>query len=393
MPDSFPPVHPSSGMHPPNQDIYQKEPSPDSARQRRRSRWFKSTSTHDPISPAAAVSTGTGRRVEAIVQPNMRRRRKRRPGDHTPHFDLVNRITWISVAGVATLYWLLLAGSVLWRRTHPTAPPEAVAPAPTAPALVTNTLEPVLLTEHLNDWQYSLRSMSDLRLQKNEPAAVVAALENILEKTPDFTQARLDLAQVLERQKRYAEARDQLVMVLDRDPTSTTARETLGRIYLALNQPAEALAMARWMIETDSFSAAGHEIAADALLKQDVPAEAIVHLKKLVSLNRDNITLHNNLGAAYIKLGDLRAALQTFREVLRLDDGNTVAHFNMAVVYAQQGDITNTVEVLNQASRRFGNSFVTTWTRGREFDAVRDDPGFARFLTSVESAAGTTNAP
>ena len=132
---------------------------------------------------------------------------------------------------------------------------------------------------------------------------------------------------------------------------------------------------------------------ADALLKQDVPAEAVLHLKKLVTLNRDNITLHNNLGAAYIKLGDLRSALQTFSEVLRLDDGNTVAHFNLAVVYAKQGDITNTVEVLNQASRRFGNSFVTTWTRGSEFDALRDDPGFARFLAAEVSAAGTTNAP
>jgi tetratricopeptide (TPR) repeat protein len=393
MSDPFPPVNPSSGMHPPNQDIYQKEPASNSARHRRRNRWFRLQAAHDPVSPAAAVSTGTGRRVEAIVQPNGRRRRKRRASEHSPHFDLVNRVTWISVTGVAVLYWLLLAGSVAWRRSHPPAPPPATPPESPAVDPMAKSVDTVPLAEHLEDWQYSLDKMSDLRLQKMNPEATIAALETILEKTPHFTQARLDLALALERQKRYAEARDQLVLVLDCDPASAPAREILGRICLALNQPGEALAMARWMIESDAFSAAGHEIAADALLKQDVPAEAVLHLKKLVTLNRDNITLHNNLGAAYIKLGDLRSALQTFREVLRLDDGNTVAHFNLAVVYAKQGDITNTVEVLNQASRRFGNSFVTTWTRGSEFDALRDDPGFARFLASETSATGTTNAP
>ena len=276
MSDPFPPVNPSSGMHPPNQDIYQKEPTSGPARHRRRSRWFRLQAAHDPVSPAAAVSTGTGRRVEAIVQPNGRRR-KRRASEHSPHFDLVNRITWISVASVAVLYWLLLAGSVAWRRSHPPVPQTEAATTPSTSAPATNTVEVVPLAVHLKHWQNSLRKMSDLRLQKNDPADAVAALETILRKTPDFTQARLDLALALERQKRYAEARDQLVLVLDRDPASAPAREILGRICLALNQPGEALAMARWMIESDPFSAAGHEIAADALLKQDVPAEAVLH--------------------------------------------------------------------------------------------------------------------
>lgn len=391
MPDPLPPVNPSSGMHPPNQDIYQKDPSRDTSPGRRRSRWFKFGSAIEPISPAAAVSTGSGRHVEAIALPNERRRRRRRPGEHSLHVNLVNRITWISVAGVAVLYWLLLLGSEMWRRAHPPALKPAAASQPATAAPATNAVESVALSEHVEAWQHSLRKMSDLRLQKSEPAMVIAGLENVLKETPDFTQARLDLALALERQKRYAEARDHLIQVLARDPTSAKARETLGHVYLALNQPVEALTMARWIIEGDPFSVEGHGIAADALLKQDVTAEAVVHLKKLVSLNRDNITLHNNLGAAYIKLGDFRSALQTFREVLRLDEGNTVAHFNLAVTYAKQGDTTNTVDVLSQAARRFGNSFVTTWTRGAEFDAVRNDPGFAQFLTSAETSA--TNAP
>lgn len=378
-------------MQPPNQDIYQKEPVRDLSRRQARKRWFNFGSSEVTNSPAAAVSTGSGRRVEAIDIPE-RRRRRRRPGEHSPQVDLINRITWISVAAVAVLYWLLLAGTLAWRRAHPPPPPPVAKAKPVAqPEPTTNTLESAPLAERLESWQRSVRKISDLRLQKYDPATAIATLEDVLKMTPDFIQARLDLALALERQKRFDEARHHLMLVLDRDPNSTPAREALGRMYLALNQPDEAMAMARWMIETDPFSTVGHEIAADALLKQDVPAEAVVHLKKLVSLNRDNITLHNNLGAAYIKLNDLRSALQTFREVLRLDEENTVAHFNLAVVYAKQGDLTNTVDILSQASRRFGPSFVTTWTRGSEFDAVRADPAFAPFIAVPEPLA--TNNP
>lgn len=391
------PDRPAPGMQPPHQNIYQQEAPREPSRRRRR-RWL--SLGRPPVetpSPAAVVSSGPAWRGEAPPppRPEEKRRRRRRAGEHSPHLDLINRLTWITVTGVAVAYLVLLAAVEGWRRTHPKPPPSTPVPAAATNAAPAEAARP--LEDRIEEWKRGLRMVSDWRKQKGTQAQAEAAgtMAKVLDLIPEYTEARLELALALERGKDYAAARDHLLEVLDQAPGSTEARLALGRVYLARNEPGEALMMARWMIESDPFSNAAHEIAADALLKQNVPAEAVVHLKKLVSLNRDNITLHNNLGMAYLRAGDLRSALQTFKEVLRLDEGNTVAHFNMAVAYAQQGQASNTVDVLTEASRRFGPSFVLTWARGPDFDPVRQDPAFTRFLEQSEppTAPAPTNAP
>lgn len=390
---------PFLGMQPPNQDIYQQGPDPLPPRRRRRRRWLSlGRKGADQPSPASAVSTGPALRPDLPPREEHQRRRHRRRSEHSPRLDLINRLTWISVTGVAVAYLALLVAVEGWRRTHPRPPPPRENPASVTVSNRPATTETRLLTERMAAWQRGLRLQADWRLQRGNQApaeAVVQAMSKVLAEVPDFTQARLELALALERKKEYAAARDQFLEVLDNDPGSGEARLGLARVYLALQDPVQALNLARWIIELDALSSAAHEIAAEALMKQNVPAEAITHLKKLASLNRDNIGLHNNLGLAYLKAGDFRSALQTFREVLRLDEGNSVAHYNLAVTYAQQGLASNTVDVLTEASRRFGSSFVMTWARGAEFEPVAEDPVFVQFLTQngTGTPAGSTNAP
>lgn len=386
---------PSSGIQPPNQDIYGQGERPDPVRRRRR-RWF--SRKHAPavnVSPTEAISVGVAPRAETPVRMEEHRRRRRRHG-HSRELGLINRVTWIAVTVVTLLYLGLLAAVVLWQRTHPKVQKievEPIAPAENVAAVQPTNMAPLQpVSESIAHWKSALQTLEAIHKVKTKqhPSEVAALLEKALAETPNFTQARLELALALMEQKNHTAARDHLLEVLNHDPASLPGQEALGRVFLALNQPDEALALARWMVDNDPYSTPAHELAAEALLKQNVTADAIVHLKKLTSLNRDNLALQNNLGAAYIKVGDYRSALQTFREVLRMDEGNSVAHFNLAVAYAQQQQASNSVEVLTQAARRFGHPFVATWTRGAEFDAVRDDPVFVQFLGHPEAL---TNAP
>ena len=392
---------PSAGIQPPNQDIYGQNDRPDTMKRRRR--WFsRKAMLLDKPSPAAEVSVGVGAHSDPPMRVEERRRRRRRHG-HSPELDLINRLTWISVTVVTLLYLGLLAAVVLWQRTHPKvqqaevpAATDPARPQEARPAATNGPARPV--SEMIEVWKHGLRALDDLHKikTKQHPADAADALEKVLADIPNFTRARLELALALEGLNKHADARDQLLEVLGHDPESVAAQQALGRVYLALNQPDEALELARWMVDNDPYSTPAHELAADALLKQNITADAIVHLKKLASLNRDNLTLQNNLGAAYVKVGDYRSALQTFREVLRMDEGNSVAHFNMAVAYAQQNQASNSVDVLTQAARRFGHPFVTTWTRGAEFDPVRNDPTFVQFIGHPETLteeAASTNAP
>lgn len=403
MPEGSSQHQPHEGIQPPNQDIYGQNERPDAVKRRRRHWFSRKPMLLDKPSPAAAVSVGVDTRGDTPMRVEERRRRRRRRHGHSPELDLINRLTWIAVTVVTLLYLGLLTAVVLWQRTHPKVQkveaPAVTKPESTQKARLSSTNDPARPVGELIDvWKRGLRALDDLHKLKTKqhPADTADALEKVLADIPNFTQARLELALALEGQNQFAEARDQLLEVLNHNPESLDAQQALGRVYLALNQPNQALELARWMVDNDPYSTPAHELAAEALLKQGITVDAIVHLKKLASLNRDNLTLQNNLGAAYVKVGDYRSALQTFREVLRMDEGNSVAHFNMAVAYAQQNQASNSVDVLTQAARRFGHPFVITWTRGAEFDPVRDDPMFVQFIGHPEALteeAASTNAP
>ncbi len=382
-------------MQSPNQDIYHQDQPPAFARRRRR--WLSlSRPPSAPPSPAASTASGAALRTDPPPRLDRERRRRRRQ-EHTPHVARINRLIWASVASIAVLYLLTLAGVEAWARRHPR-PAAAKAPAETpktVPAPQPSVAGSVTLADRIVHWKKGLRALADISFQlaKGDLGASQAALENVLVEVPDLTRARLELALIMERQARYAEARDMLTEVLDNDPESLPARIALARIYLALNEPASALAMARWVIEADPYSSPAHQLAADALLNQDLAEEALVHLKKLASLNRDDLSLQNNLGLAYLKTGDYRSALQVFQEVLRLEEGNSVAHYHLAVTYAGQGQATQAVEVLNKAAQRFGTAFVGTWTQGADFDPIRQDPAFQRLLNEGPAPVptGVTN--
>lgn len=154
----------------------------------------------------------------------------------------------------------------------------------------------------------------------------------------------------------------------------------LANLFLSSGAFADALVMAQWALEGDPYSLAAHEIAASALLQMEDPAGAITHLRRLTSLNRDDLVAQNNLGVALMKVRSFKEAIATFRGILRVDPGNSVAFYNMAACQAQQGNAIEAVALLGEAAGKFGSTFVLTWAQSRDFDPIRGDERFVRFV-------------
>lgn len=393
-------------MDPASKDIYHQDAPPPLAR--RRKRWMTSRSAAGAAGAPPPASTtytqaaaGRGQRPDPGLHHDHRVRTRRRRSDHSPQVATMNRALWMAVTAVVLLYLMVLAVYVVLGRTQAKQKPVAVA-AKAKEAARTATA-PLATADGARPIEDDIRAWKNARRFTTEGAAAAAAgqveagmakLRAALEQSPDMTRARLELARSLVTTKQFQEAEALLRQVLAADPESAEARMALAATYIALGQPAGALALARWELDSDPYSATAHDLAATALLSLGEPAEAITHLRRLVSLNRDDLIPQNNLGMAYLQVKDYRSALATFREVLKSDPGNSAAYYNIAVSHARQGQALDAVNILREASRKFGSTFVLTWTQSTDFDNIRGDGLFSRFVDSgaVTSEAETVEA-
>lgn len=369
-------------MESPSKDIYHQDVPPPLARRHRR--WFQQRAA--PAAPPASdpyrgSAPGRDPRFDVSARQEQRARRRRRRSEHAPQTTMANRILWIGISLVVGLYVVLLGASMVRARFRPP-PPVVEAPVDPAPATPADATAAPPIAEAMATWKNALRLAREATTAADagKPEEAQAKLADALAASPDLVRAELELARLLIQKKQYGEAETLLRKVLSADPESQSARMALAGMYAAAGRHEEALLAARWILEADSYSVEGHELAAQSLLNLNQPSDAIAHLRRLVGLNRDDLIAQNNLGVAYMKVKDYRAALVTFRDVLKADAGNSMAYYNMAVCHAQQARAEEAVEVLVQASVKFGATFVLTWTQSSDFDAVRHVGVFADFV-------------
>lgn len=330
------------------------------------------------------------RRIEAGGTPHLhqdhRMRVRRRRSEHQDKTSLLNKLLWLGLAAVIGLYGIVLAYTVLKGRHK--SPLEQIAAAPAPEEAKKPAREPTYnnnprpIEDDIKAWKQALTLTKEggAQLDAEHLGPAEERLRKAAESAPDLTMVHLELAQLLEKKQDYAGAESEWRAALARDPENVAARLQLAAVFMAGGQPANALETARWAIEADPYSEEGHQIAAAALTALQQPHEAITHLRRLVTSNHDDLVAQNNLGVAYLSIKDYRNALSTFREVLRVDPGNSVAFYNLAVCYARQVSAVEAVDVLMQAARKFGAPFVLAWTQSPDFDPIRQEAVFQRFV-------------
>ena len=127
-----------------------------------------------------------------------------------------------------------------------------------------------------------------------------AQFEHAIRLQPDFTHARFNLARLLMKGRRTAEAVAQLQRTIAIDPNHVGALNMLGT----------------------------------ALGQQQKFAEAVAHLERAVRVDPNHAEARSNLGAAYAGLGRLREAITQFEAALRIDPDDPEARENLQRVRA-----------------------------------------------------------
>lgn len=357
-------------------DIYQTDEKPSLARGR--------------TIPRATAPTAIYRRYDiglnSLASAEGRRRIRRRRGEHNQAVVAFNKILWLALLAVVVLYggFLVYAQKKgLFKAKPPPPPPAVEAPAaPVAVAPIAPLFADVPIENDIKDWKRALALVRE-GAAMGEAGKVGPAIERLkeaVEQAPDLLIAREELARLMEKEKNYAAAEREWRAVLARDPEKSAAKIRLAGVYLAAGENGAALDTARWALETDAYAKEALDIAATALMALRQPREAIDFLRRLAAIDRDDPAVRNKLGLAYLAIGDLKNAQSVLRDVLRSDPANSVALYNLAVVHARKDSPAEAVDLLIEASRRFGGPFVLAWTRSTDFDPIRDTPAFKAFV-------------
>lgn len=401
-------------------DIYHKEEPPLPPRHRRAFRPGRSEPEKPRPNPAATTTAGVpGSGTQALgapispvqiarqhmqMQPQQHlRRRRRRRGSHASD-QKVNKLIWALIGIVVGAYLAVLVASVAknrlgWFKKKPAevAPVAATTTVPkgaTSSNLLVETDSGLPVVERVQNWARGQKALDEVETLIRNGRNTVAR-EKLIQAgawVPGAVDRIYGLARVCMAERKYEEAEKLLLRVVEAAPARSDARNDLANVLHRNSRFADALAVAEWICQNDAYSEDGHSVAADAALELGDNAKAIEHLRKLSNLRSDDLAVRNNLGIAYLRAGSQTEAGRIFDEILQRDDRNPTAHYNMALVLAKQGKSEEAVRLLSVAANRLGRSFVGSWMSSAEFDLLKNNAAFIALQKECAAAPAATNA-
>ena len=265
--------------------------------------------------------------------------------------------------------------------------------APEEATIATPQNEEEIITE-LTSIRGETRKTRDVLLkirllqQQDGTDAALALLNERVKITPHYQPLRLALAEMYFDNKRFTEAREELVIALAAESTDQKARLLLARTLVAEENMHAALHMADWILSEDKYVLDALNLKAQAYMALGDMRNAIASLQRILDLDSRNQRALSNLGHAYTRNGDYYKAAKIFTAVLGQDDSNSAAYYNLAICKAQMKDAAGAVALLEQASSKFGVNFVGTWIEAPEFDVIRSSGAFVVLRRKIQEAAG-----
>lgn len=404
-------------------DIYHKEEPPLPPRHRRARRFGRSESVPPSSDPANATTAGlpaTGthslgtpitpvqmarQHMQMQPQQHLRRRRRRRGPQQSE--QKMNRLIWALIGIVVGAYLAVLVASVVKNRfgwfAKKSAPAASVATTAAAITVTANTVSNRLIetdsglpvVERVQNWTRGQKALEEVEALIRNGRTTVARekLHQAEAWVPGAVDRVYGLSRLYMAERNYAEAEKLLLRVVEAQPSRADARNDLATVLHRNGRFADALAVAEWICQNDAYSEDGHSVAADSALELGDTTKAIEHLRKLSNLRSDDLAVRNNLGIAYLRAGNQTEAAKIFEGILQQDDRNPTAHYNMALVLTKQGKGDEAVRLLSVAANRLGRNFVGSWMSSAEFDGLKANPSFIALQKECAAAPASSNAP
>jgi tetratricopeptide (TPR) repeat protein len=186
-------------------------------------------------------------------------------------------------------------------------------------------------------YYYSLSLWFQHHRTRQARAAAVEALDRAVHEAPDSLYLRLELATLLVKSMRPAEAREQARIALEMDPGNRRARRLLADIYALTDQSAAAIEQYEKLLqdEPDDREITFYLV---ALYVEKLEYEKAQKLLKEYQQHHPNDALGPYYqGKVYAELKLYKDAEEYFLKALRLDPGMVDAWFSLGLIYEFTG--------------------------------------------------------
>ncbi len=236
-------------------------------------------------------------------------------------------------------------------------------------APVENLLAAVVQQQGLRRASAELTSRANKLVQKSKLEKAMKQYSRVLERDPEFSQARNNLANVLASKGKINEAISYYEECLRLDPEFAEAHNNLAIILIHKGRLDEAITHYQESIRIEPETAETHynlgvtfltakrldeaaECFVEALrlkpnmaeaysnlgntfLNQNKVEEAVQYYQKALSIKPDIIQAHNNLGIIYTRQGKFKEAQWHYNRVLNINPEHKLAKSNLAALSAQ----------------------------------------------------------
>jgi TolB-like protein/DNA-binding SARP family transcriptional activator len=202
---------------------------------------------------------------------------------------------------------------------------------------------------------------------------------------PGYTFGRLPFAMCLGSQGRFAEALQQLDLAREFDPLAPAISNLAGRLYVAWQQPDQAIAHLYQALELSPRMDMAWQQLGHAYLQKGMAAEAVDALERAAALSGARDSAH--LAYAYAVTGRPDLAAQILTGVLAAPHRDVLA-FHIALAYSGLGNHDQAFAWLERGQAQAG-SFMGSIAVEPGFRRLHGDPRWGRLISRQNRSAAT----
>lgn len=261
-------------------------------------------------------------------------------------------------------------------------------------------------------------NMGRIHLQNGELDRALEEFEQALELDPNYSDALLNIGEVLRLKGRVAEAEHFVERALQVDPNSIGALAQLGEIKRDMGDLDEAIRLFREALSIDDSYPFVFLGLGDVLQRAGRYAEAEEAFRRVLQLNPDSFKAYynlgvtfgvqgrvdeaienyekaleiapqhpeaamalNNLGAIHLERGEPERAAERFERATQTSPFNLESRYNLATIYLGDGRVEEAIELLEAASRLQPNHEHVALRLGMAYLQVgRNEDAYKSFL-------------
>lgn len=256
-------------------------------------------------------------------------------------------------------------------------------------AVADQAVTPEWIQQRMEQWALVEQSMrtADAFDRRGIDADAGLRLEQVLKMMPNNRAAQKMLAEIYDRNGRYAEAVPLYIRMLDSEGFLPELQMKLLMALQKSGQTDSGLVMAERMLLDQPRNVELLLMSAEGQLAKGNPDAALKRFAEVLAVEDDNRRALERCGEICFSRNDYEHALPHYLALLKKDP-KPEEYRRLSICYAQRNEAGRSVVCMGQASALFGEAQVSSWLKDPLFDSIRESVDFRSFadrLIGVEN--------